>query len=98
MRINYDTDGNILSAGYGLGWSGIEYTDPLPADFMDTFALGKYKVTLVLADEQPQPSEDPITGETVTPDPVYVFGGIYEVPGWVPPPAPENDLLGNPEE
>jgi hypothetical protein len=98
MRINYDTDGDILSAGYGLGWSGIEYTDPLPADFMDTFALGKYKVTLVLADEQPQPSEDPITGETVTPDPVYVFGGIYEVPGWVPPPAPENDLLGNPEE
>ena len=89
MRINYNTDGDILSAGYGLGWSGIEYTDPLPADFMDTFALGKYKAKMVLADEQPQPYEDPDTGETVTPEPVYVFGGIYEVPGWVPPQTPE---------
>jgi hypothetical protein len=47
MKINYDNDGNILSAGWGLGWSGIEYTDPLPADFMDTFALGKYKGRVV---------------------------------------------------
>ena len=43
MHIHIDTDGTILSAGYGLGWLGYPPSAPLPADFMDTFALGKYK-------------------------------------------------------
>lgn len=47
MHIHIDQDGNILSAGYGLGWLGLPPSAPLPADFMDTFALGKYKGRVV---------------------------------------------------
>jgi hypothetical protein len=47
MHIHIDEDGNILSAGYGLGWLGLPPSAPLPADFMDTFALGKYKGRVV---------------------------------------------------
>jgi hypothetical protein len=47
MHIHIDNDGNILSAGYGLGWLGLPPAAPVPADFMDTFALGKYKGRIV---------------------------------------------------
>lgn len=43
MHIHIYEDGTILSAGYGLGWLGYPPSAPLPADFMDTVSLGKYK-------------------------------------------------------
>lgn len=42
MFINIDNDGKVLSAGYGIGWSGYPVTGMVPEDFMDMFALGKY--------------------------------------------------------
>ena len=47
MHISIDSDGKILSAGYGSDWLGLPPSAPLPADFMDTFALGKYKGRIV---------------------------------------------------
>jgi hypothetical protein len=47
MTIHIDSNGNILSAGYGSDWIGLPPSAPLPADFMDTFALGKYKGRVV---------------------------------------------------
>jgi hypothetical protein len=47
MLIHTDIDGNILSVGSGIGWLGLPPAAPLPDDFMDTFALGKYRGRIV---------------------------------------------------
>lgn len=42
MEIRFDAEGKIK--GCGIGMDGVEYNETtLPADFLDTFALGKYK-------------------------------------------------------
>jgi hypothetical protein len=47
MLIHIDEDGNILSAGSGIGWIGLPPSAPLPDDFQQTYALGKYKGRVV---------------------------------------------------
>ncbi|MBF0339468.1 MAG: hypothetical protein HQL95_00715 [Magnetococcales bacterium] len=42
MKIVFNAAGAILSAGNGAFFDGLEYAGELPADFFDTFALGKY--------------------------------------------------------
>ncbi len=91
MNININTDGTILSAGYGLGWLGYPPSAPLPADFMDTFALGKYQGRIV-EEQIPLPMPEIVDGDDV-PEQQYEVRRtveVYAVPGWTPPePTPE---------
>jgi hypothetical protein len=47
MHIHIDSEGNILSTGCGNGWLGLPPSAPLPDDFQQTYALGKYKGRVV---------------------------------------------------
>ena len=43
MKIKCDADGKIMAVGIDSEIDGAVCPDVLPADFMNTFALGKYK-------------------------------------------------------
>ena len=42
MKIRHDTEGKIESVGAEV--DGAEFAGELPVDFLNTFALGKYKI------------------------------------------------------